>query len=107
MSYDSNPYYSPEAMGVEVFGSFERSEPNYSFDTVLVNRDPETGLFYVNQDSGCSCPMPFEDFNNKYDLGEPLNARQALQKIGRLIESNQYAYVESMSLREKLRKLVN
>lgn len=53
-------YYSPEKFGLRVIGEAEFSSGSYEFDTVVLWRDTETGAFYTAQDSGCSCPMPFE-----------------------------------------------
>lgn len=64
----SNVYYSPEDFGLIVVADLELSEPDYSFDTVVVWRHPESGLFYWAHDSGCSCPTPFEDYRTLEDL---------------------------------------
>jgi len=54
-----NPYYSsdftPEML------SFERPGLSYEFDILCfwVTKD---GRVYTAQDSGCSCPTPFEDY---------------------------------------------
>ena len=38
-------------------------EPDYDFDIVRVMKDRE-GNHCWGRDSGCSCPMPFEDFQS-------------------------------------------
>jgi hypothetical protein len=55
-----NVYYDPAAFNLEVVGSFEFAEPDYSFDMCVVWKN-ERGQFFVGTDSGCSCPCPFED----------------------------------------------
>jgi hypothetical protein len=76
-------YYQPEALGVEKVGEFELEEASYSFDTVLVVRDKESGSFYVVHDTGCSCPSPFEDYSTKESLGKPLTAHEAVAEVQR------------------------
>ena len=56
----SNVYYNPSDFGLEIVTEFELSEPCYSFDTVVVWAN-EKGEYFIDQDSGCSCPSPFED----------------------------------------------
>lgn len=80
MSWDNNPYYTPEAFGLTIVGEVEWSEPCYSFDTTVVWKDEE-GNFYWASDSGCSCPSPFEDYNSLEQLnkGTAHEVAQALQ----------------------------
>jgi hypothetical protein len=61
-------YYSPEQWNLEPFAELELTEPDYSFDLVVVWRHKDTGELYFAQDSGCSCPSPFEDFTSIDDL---------------------------------------
>lgn len=57
----SNLYYDPEDFGFEIFEAVEDDESNYDYNTFLVlMKKDDKRLFWVN-DSGCSCPMPFED----------------------------------------------
>lgn len=62
MSYDCNPYYNPESLGLEIIAELEFSDMSYQFDTLLVWRHKDSGKFYTARDSGCSCPTPFEDY---------------------------------------------
>ena len=73
----SNIYYTPEDFNAVLIGEFELSEPSWSFDTVAVWLD-ERGQFWVGQDSGCSCPLPFEDIRDLNDLDGP-HTRTTLQ----------------------------
>ena len=59
MSYDDNPYYNPEKRGLTIVAEGDDPDASYSFDMFVVWTDGES-LFYA-QDSGCSCPSPFED----------------------------------------------
>ena len=57
-----NIYYSPEDFGLKVFAMAEK-EPDYDFSMFVVWVDGEGMLFYA-EDSGCSCPSPFEDIRH-------------------------------------------
>lgn len=61
-------YYSPEKHDLEPFAELELSEPDYSFDILMVWRHITTGELYWMNDSGCSCPSPFEDYCSIDDL---------------------------------------
>jgi len=67
--YDSNPYSSPQNVGLEIIGTLDASEA-YEFDILLVVRDTATGRVYLDTDSGCSCPAPFENVNSLSDMQE-------------------------------------
>lgn len=62
MSYDKNPYYHPEALGLTTVAEVEYSDGCWQFDTRVVWRHDATGALYTKRDSGCSCPSPFEDY---------------------------------------------
>jgi hypothetical protein len=54
-----NIYYSPEKFGVKIVAEYDPSEP-YEFDTTLIFEKEDGSLWWAH-DSGCSCPVPFED----------------------------------------------
>ena len=56
----SNIYYSPEKFGLEAVAQIEYSDRDYVFDIRIVWKD-KNGKLYTARDSGCSCPVPFED----------------------------------------------
>lgn len=60
MSYDLNIYSSPEKFGLATVGEVEWSDACYSFDLTTVWRDVTTGALFFADDSGCSCPSPYE-----------------------------------------------
>lgn len=64
----SNIYYSPEDFGLEPFAELELSEPDYSFDILMVWRHIKSGTLMWMSDSGCSCPSPFEDYSDIDEL---------------------------------------
>lgn len=65
MSYETNPYYHPEVHGLTIVGSVD-CDGDYGFDMFVVWTDGKA--LYWGQDSGCSCPSPFEDANTLGDL---------------------------------------
>ena len=65
MSWDDNPYSNPENFGLTPVKDVDLAG-SYEFDIFAVWTDGKT--LYWAKDSGCSCPMPFEDFNGIGDL---------------------------------------
>jgi hypothetical protein len=41
---------------------------SYEFNTLLVLQNKKTKQVFYAQDSGCSCPVPFEGFQSEADL---------------------------------------
>ncbi len=64
-----NPYYNPADFNLELI-SFDRPDMSYEFDTICFWKTTG-GSVYSAQDSGCSCPTPFEDYDVS-SLGELL-----------------------------------
>lgn len=79
-----DPYYQPEAFGLTTVGEVEWSEPDYSFDLTVLWKDA-AGTLHWADDSGCSCPSPFEDYTTLesletgtfHEFASHLNARLA------------------------------
>lgn len=59
MSWENNLYYNPENSGVEIVDSIDIAGP-YEFDIFVIWRLADGQYGWAN-DSGCSCPTPFED----------------------------------------------
>lgn len=53
-------YYNPAKYGLTPIGEIDWSDGNYVFDLTVVWQG-EDGRFWRGDDSGCSCPAPFED----------------------------------------------
>ncbi|MDG4792720.1 hypothetical protein [Micromonospora sp. WMMD1082] len=53
-------YGSPEKFGLETVGEVDWSSGSYEFDLTVVWRRKSDGAFFFAEDSGCSCPSPFE-----------------------------------------------
>lgn len=74
-----NMYYSPDDFGLTLVTTFNRSEPDYSFDFVCVWHN-EDG-YYIAGDSGCSCPSPFEQYTSVDQLEGPLDFSETVAAI--------------------------
>ena len=51
---------------------------NWEFDTVIILKDPNTGKYFAGHDSGCSCPIPFEDMQHLSDWTEIHSNQEAV-----------------------------
>lgn len=98
--WDYNVYYSPEKHGVTAVGEIEWSEPNYSFDLTVLWK-AEDGTLYWGDDSGCSCPSPFEDISTlaklstgtKFDFIKHVN--DLLSNVREYAKTNTWARVDA------------
>jgi len=86
-----NIYYSPQDYGLEVVGEFDWSEPDWSFDMCVVWKE-KRGRYWVGNDSGCSCPSPFEDVYDVNELDGPHTKDGLRKRINFLIEERQDGY---------------
>jgi hypothetical protein len=68
-------------------GEIEFSEPNYSFDFGVV-WVTENKKYYFGQDSGCSCPSPFDGWGIN-DLEGPFDRAEIIEFLTEL-EPNTY-----------------
>ena len=64
----SNINSTPEKFGLREVAELEFSDGCYQFDTRVVWVEIDTGNLYTARDSGCSCPVPFDDYRNIGDL---------------------------------------
>ena len=55
-----NIYYSPEAFNLTIIAEIDFAD-SYDFDKVVVWKN-ESGERFWADDSGCSCPSPFESY---------------------------------------------
>src|SRR6476469_4897948 len=106
-----NIYYNPERFGLEIVGTIDWAEPDYSFDFTAVWKKSR-GEYYLASDSGCSCPSPFEDFTSVEDLQGPYNKTQLKEALGRLVDENKkterYSYrISEAELRKNVRAVLD
>ena len=71
----TNYYYNPAEAGLEML-SFEDDSLSYEFD-ILAFWATQDGVVYSASDSGCSCPVPFEDYTSFEKLERVGSAEQA------------------------------
>jgi hypothetical protein len=67
-------YYQPEKFGLTQVGEVNWSDEAYQFDKTVVWKH-EDGRFFLGEDSGCSCPSPFENFLGLSDAREMTKLR--------------------------------
>ena len=53
-------YDKPEEHGLKQIGCLDEADMSYEFNMLCVWQHKDGRIFY-EQDSGCSCPSPFED----------------------------------------------
>lgn len=76
--YGESVYYNPEKFGLSVVAEIDDDRANYSFNTIVVWKHNETGKLYWAQDSGCSCPSPFEDYTSIEMLSKLRSGKELL-----------------------------
>jgi hypothetical protein len=87
-----NIYSSPEAFGLRTIGEAEFSDGSYQFDRTVVWKDVETGAFYFADDSGCSCPVPFDDIG-RADITKIERLQDLIDHLERR-KAESYRYVD-------------
>lgn len=60
--------YQPENYGYRQIGQVDWSDGCYQFAYTTVWQHEASGAFYMADDSGCSCPSPYEDVRTVLDL---------------------------------------
>jgi hypothetical protein len=73
VTYENNLYYHPEVHGLEKIAEHDFSSGSYEFDYRVVWADKK-GRLFTARDSGCSCPSPFEDYDQGIESLERLTS---------------------------------
>lgn len=79
MKVNNNPYYNPEDSGLSILDSVDTAG-SYEFDMFVVFSKDEDKTLYYDTDSGCSCPVPFEDSVNLIPI-DPENLEPFYQAL--------------------------
>lgn len=74
-------YFTPEKFGLTTIGEVDFSSGLNEFDLFVVWKD-SAGNFLWAEDSGCSCPSPFDTYRDvsRLDKGTAHDAAAALQE---------------------------
>ena len=94
--YETNPYYNPEATGLAIVGTASANEP-YEFDMIVVWKNAD-GEFLIGSDSGCSCPVPFEDT----ELNGPMTKARVLAELSAYMSETRVPMGEVVDLISKV-----
>lgn len=101
-------YYNPADHGLEIVGEFDWDEPCYSFDICVVWKE-RRGVYWVGNDSGCSCPSPFEYITDKNELDGPYNKTGLKRRLEGLVEEradDSYGYSKA-TLMKSVREILS
>lgn len=92
MGYNTpDVYYNPEHFGLTEIGSIQWGAYCYDFDLTVVWQH-EDGTLYWADDSGCSCPSPFEDFTSLESLETGGSFKVAKHITDRFTEYNESSW---------------
>lgn len=69
---DPNVYSTPEKFGLTIVEVVDQPGLSYEYNTAVLWQDAG-GNYYWARDSGCSCPIPFEDYRTLADLNQGLH----------------------------------
>ena len=91
--FEPDVYYNPERFGLTPVGDIEWAGESYQFDITAVWKDKD-GTFYWADDTGCSCPSPFEDYTSIEKLHSGTShavAAHITERLASLQEQNFWA----------------
>lgn len=101
----SNIASSPEAFGLEVVADLDVAGV-YEFDEVIVWRRKADGTLWGAHDSGCSCPIPFDDIG--VDDLEPITDEASLRSLmNRLSEYRSCPVGDVLDFHAKVRRALS
>lgn len=73
--------YPDDDPNIEFLSEFDYGSQNYCFDLIRLVRDTRDGKVYIAQDSGCSCPIPFEDHAFPTDYTEVRSYQEIVEVV--------------------------
>lgn len=83
--------YQPENYGFKQIGQIDWSSGSYEFDLTTVWQHLATGKFYMADDSGCSCPSPYESVDSIDDLTEIAKLQVLIDRLNQH-DADEYAH---------------
>lgn len=105
-----DPYHDSDKLGWKQI-TFDQPDMSYEFNTLCFWRT-DKGLVFTAQDSGCSCPSPFEDYNGDtaVEIEQKLERVGSFEQAQRTIDAwnkdyNNKPYLNSAEIRSELEQL--
>lgn len=99
-------YYNPQDYGLEVLGEIERSDGCYQFDMLVVWRESR-GQYWIGEDSGCSCPSPFENLTELNELDGPYNKKGLKSRLTWIMDNDQYSYLSKAEYAREISEILS
>lgn len=97
-------YYNPEELGLEVVDTLGECGLDYAFNTLIVWKNNNGELFWA-QDSGCSCPVPFEDYTKIEDLN-PIVSNGDYDRFEKAVNNFPVDPISRIAIKRKVRQLL-
>ena len=105
MKFNENPYYYPEKCGLEIFESIDTAG-SYEYDMFVIWKKLDDGTLWWDSDSGCSCPVPFDNSDNGHDL-KPIT-EETLHGFNEALKNHyQISQGDVLSISKKVRDYLN
>ena len=103
----------PDDLKIETFGQLDDPDASYSFHTLYIIRHIKSGRIFWQEDSGCSCPSPFENDHfygpdeTSFEEITKANMEQFLQTMDRFYEGHASLTDEKRDIANRLRGAFN
>lgn len=91
--------------GLKIVGELDDANSNYSFHRLIVWQNEHTKEFRFATSSGCSCPMPFEDFKSWDQLEKLSGTPESLASFMHTAKSFYEGYTPTEDLQEFLHRI--
>jgi hypothetical protein len=104
-SWYSDVYSSPKKHGLEIFGEANQEDMCYAYNKFVIWKTKE-GKYFYGDDSGCSCPSPFEEYRSIDNLYPVYNKEQLLTAIDNWVNGSLYSKGDRIRPAHNLRSKV-
>ena len=99
-------YGSPENYNLKILAELDEENLSYEFNMLIVwieNKEENPKLYWA-QDSGCSCPLPFESYQSINDLN--LITKDNFQEFENSVNNFPISLSEKMDVLLKVKELL-
>jgi hypothetical protein len=105
----NNIYYDTEKCGLNQIGLLDEADLSYEFNTLLVVEVIQSKKLYWATSSGCSCPVPFEEWSYVSDEDNNLNVlnKETLESFIRGVSNFPATLDERQSLISNVKERLN